>query len=112
LLFFLSHNLSLTTDHDAQSPSSRHIRRPARRQIEKSHATFLSSRVIAPWAIGREPHQEIVEQDFRSEFHREPRQTIRSGAPANVASQANEYVRVVDQSVQPHGASMERSKNI
>jgi hypothetical protein len=80
-----------------QSFSYRDIRRAPRRQVGKKDTTPASSRIVAPGAIGRQARKQIVQQNFRSEFHYQSCEPIRTSPFAKIAVEPNEHVGEISQ---------------
>jgi hypothetical protein len=46
-------------------------------------------RVITPWAVRRQSHEQIIEEKLGAIFHCESRKSVRAGALASSAAQLN-----------------------
>ena len=75
-------------------------------------ATDIEARIVAPGAVVRQAHDEIVQQDLRAVLRRKPREPVRASPLAQVALQADEHVREIDEATDPHGVCLERNENI
>lgn len=94
---------------NAQPLAVGHVWGSSRRHVDEMRTASATPRLIAPGAVRRQSHDQIIQQDFRTVLHREARQPIRTRPLADVAAQAHEDVREVDEPTNVHD---ERNGNI
>jgi len=71
-----------------------------------------TSRFVPPRAIGGQPHDQVVERDFRAVLHGEPRQPVRPRQLAALAPQADNDIGEIDQPADLHRGCAEQNMNI
>ncbi len=97
----LAHSALPAFHHTKSHQSRRQIGRPRRRLIREARAT-AATRIVAPGAIRRQTHEQVVQQDLRAVFHRQAREPIRAHALAGIATQPDQHIRKIDQPADPH----------
>src|SRR5262249_31245683 len=94
--------LESAAGYDTKAPEGlRQVRWPLRRQVREPRAT-RPMRIIAPRAIARKPHKQVIKQNSCPLLHRRPREPVGASALAGVAAKPDEHVGEVHQSANPH----------
>jgi hypothetical protein len=110
--FRFSTHSALTSFYDTKPQHRRRqIWRAPRRQVGKTSPAG-AARLVTSGTIGRQPNEQIIQQNLGPEFHRESREPVRTRALTGVAAQANQHKRKICESPDRHAAKEKTTSGV